>query len=178
MCSDENWKHLSRDVFVCLEQSVSCVCNISTGLSNYVTLSSVGLIAELNQKQALIGESSTELLTFVPLNILTGHLLMQVHKLSNDDKHAILHLVGRILEEVESAREDQQLSKLARSPHNPNSVPLFPIQSKLASIGLSYEDFEEEQETKYEECYKYALILCHATHNGSIKSHSHCCLLY
>jgi hypothetical protein len=152
LCDDPVWLSVGKDLFISVEQACSVLFSCNDFVPDFMSVISLTTLTATH-KQAIIGESSI-VLTFIPLSIFIGQLLLHLHVFDSMDQTHISLLASKYLECT--LLDCDQRSFWHHSPRSVKGAMKspFPIESRLSALDISLEDYEDSLHEKCEECYK------------------------
>jgi hypothetical protein len=148
LSSEPAWKDLRVDLFVSAEEAVGSLGSVIASIRDLVTIPS--LVYHSTGKCRLVTireeqrQSSATIHTFVPVSVLMGLLLLNLHKFDVPKK---LRLATLALQSIEKALE--LYPKIARE----NLVINDAQSSRFSELGITADEFEVCQQAKYEDSY-------------------------
>lgn len=161
ICSDDpSWQHLSLDMFVCAEQAIDALCEVSPSISTIITVSALTTTSDgkfrrvrFNDVGAPDGVAVVQ--TFVPLTVLLAMEVSIMHRLDVPRKlriasHVTL-LMGKAVERYPALGKAAE--SITRSERESSDIVTVDVV-QLTELGMTIEEFEECQKAKYIDCYR------------------------
>jgi hypothetical protein len=149
-----SWKDLRVDIFISAEEALESLVNIASSTRELLRVAS--LVSHSNGKcrRVIINEGHNhgkeqreqlQIHTFVPVTVIMGLLLINLHKFDVPKK---LRFATLAFQSLEKALE--QYPKIARENKNIKDSQA----SRFSELGITNDEFEACQQAKYEDSYR------------------------
>lgn len=153
LSNESSWKELSADSFISAEEVLNSLCSISGNIRDMITVPlivshsngkcrRVSIHNELGQKQNM----PEVIHTFVPVTVVMGLLLLNLHKIEVSKR---LLFAGLVRDSVELALDAYPRQGNDRHPCNDGQQHVHRVMDSNPNL----DEFEESQNLKYKENY-------------------------
>ena len=154
LCDDLSWKDLRLELFVCAELALEALATVVDSMKEDVPVALLKNYAEDKYCSVRLSGFGDGVYTFVPTSVLLGCILLRLHKFDVPKKMRLVSQVtaslNRAMEQYPKVGKEKQLAV-----EKENAVS----SSRFAELGITHEEFEVCQQSKYEDCYRYRMIV-------------------
>jgi hypothetical protein len=154
LCDDPDWFSVGKVLFISVEQATTSLFGHDGLIPDFMSINSL-INLTTTYKQVSIGFESSVAMTFIPLNLFIGQMLLHLPAFDSVNQTHISLLASKYFECTPTNSDHQHLHSTHWHQSPKGAVKeSFPIQSRLASLGISLEEYEDYLQEQCEECYK------------------------